>query len=360
LFSIKNFNIRPGRKSRVLIAPLDWGLGHASRCIPIINYLKSIGCDVVIAIDGIQKNLLQQEFPNGSFIELPGYGITFSRNRVKTLIKILWQIPKILITIKRERHWLSHFLDKHEVDLVISDNRYGFSSEKTMSVFLTHQLTIKTYINKYAECWVPDFEGNTNMGGELSHPPDLPGIPVKFIGRLSRMTRQASPGKKTWLLIILSGPEPQRSIFEKILLNQLQAFSEDIVLVRGLPGESSAVVNYKHNLSIYNHLSTTALNELINSTTFIISRSGYSTVMDVTGFNKKCIFVATPGQSEQEYLARYLSSKGFCINVSQGRIDLKLVMQAAEMFNFLPFDIRDDQLYQHVIAGLINKLNQAD
>lgn len=369
---IKKFNINPKRKIVILIAPLDWGLGHASRCIPIIKFLKSIDCDVIIASNGIQQSLLQTEFPYLQFINLSGYRITFSKTRWKTLIKYFWQIPKILISINQENKWLQNFLVKNQVDAIISDNRYGLFNKNISSIFITHQLTIINpfgnffenllrkinyhYINKFNECWVPDFEGLDNMGGKLSHPDKMPSTSVKFLGRLSRIVKEKSFSKSIQLLIILSGPEPQRSIFEEILLAQLQTYVEDTVLIRGLPGETKSLINNKKNLSIYNHASAVVLNQYINEATFIISRSGYSTVMDLMGLMKKCIFVPTPGQSEQEYLAEYLSSRKFCLSYKQSKFHLDEVIREAASYKFENFKHSENDQYKKVITDLISNL----
>ncbi len=369
---IEKFNIRPKKNPTFLIAPLDWGLGHATRCIPLITYLNSIGCEVIIATDGSQQLLLQTEFPALKFVKLSGYRITFSTNRGKTLIKILFQIPKILISINREWRWLKNFLLNNSVDVVISDNRYGFFSKEIVSIFITHQLTIKTpfkkvfefllrslnyhYINKFSECWVPDFKGSDNMGGELSHPHTLPTIPLKFLGRLSRIVHQEAFLEGIPLLIILSGPEPQRSIFENILLAQLSTYQELSVMVRGLPGEAKPLENGQQNLSIYNHLPAATLNQYINKATVIISRSGYSTIMDLIGLGKKCIFVATPGQSEQEYLADYLASENLCLSYRQSKFSLHKAMVEAASHHFATFKQSESDQHQKIIDDLIKGL----
>ncbi len=370
---IEKFNIQPGKGIKFLIAPLDWGLGHATRCVPIIKYLQSIGCEVIVAAEGSQQSLLQAEFPTLKFVKLPGYRIIFSTNRVKTLIKILGQIPKILISINQERRWLQNFLLNNNIDVIISDNRYGFLSKKVTSIFITHQLTIKTpfgrifesllrnlnyrFISRFTECWVPDFEDAYNMGGKLSHPDIMPSIPVKYLGRLSRIVQEGPFPKRIRLLLILSGPEPQRSIFEKILLAGLPAYKESSVLIRGLPGEAESLVNDQENLSIYNHLPAAALNQYINDATFIISRSGYSTVMDLIGLWKKCIFVPTPGQSEQEYLAENLSSKRFCLSYKQSKFNLNTAINEAASYDFKFFKHPGNDQYKKVVTDLISNLH---
>src|SRR5580700_502801 len=171
---------------KVLVAPLAWGLGHATRCIPIIKELINQGCTVIIAAGGIQKAVLQEEFPDLSFVEIPGFCIKYGKNRAFTLLKILFSIPKILIGIKRENQWLRRFAGREGLDLVISDNRYGLYGAGVYSVFMTHQLAIRTsfgavadelvrrmnyaFIRRFSACWVPDVAGPGNLAGKLSHP----------------------------------------------------------------------------------------------------------------------------------------------------------------------------------------------
>ncbi len=246
------------KRAKILLAPLDWGLGHATRCIPIVKELLSLDCEVIIAATGVQKALLEQEFPFLPFVELPGYRVKYGKNRALTLLKIVAGIPKILIRIKAENAWLRAFQERERVDAVISDNRYGLYHADVFSVFITHQLLIRTpfgsridgilqriqyrWLNRFSICWVPDLPGKDSLAGELSHPRQLPSIPVRYIGTLSRFEKkEILPGCD--LLILLSGPEPQRTLLEKILLDQLSACPGKIILVRGLLAEGIAFLH---------------------------------------------------------------------------------------------------------------------
>src|SRR5579872_4451593 len=186
---------------RVLVAPLDWGLGHATRCIPVIKELINQRCEVIIATDGAQRALLQEEFSSLTFVELPGYGVKYHKKRALTILRLMASIPKILIRIKQEKAWLKQFTAHEQVDLVISDNRYGLVAPGIFCVLITHQLLIKTpfgawadhalqllnyrMIDKFSRCWVPDAE-TEGLAGALSHPRRLPAIPTRYIGWLSR------------------------------------------------------------------------------------------------------------------------------------------------------------------------------
>ena len=189
---------------KLLVAPLDWGLGHATRCVPVISDLLNNDCEVWLAGEGKQEKLLREEFPSLSFLPLKGYRIKYAKNGLTG--KILLQIPSILRSIKEENKWLKEQVNKFGFEAVVSDNRYGLYHEKIFSVFITHQLCIKSslgkwsekilqqwnykFINRFHECWVPDEKGENNLAGELSHPVKMPLIPTKYIGALSRFVQK--------------------------------------------------------------------------------------------------------------------------------------------------------------------------
>jgi uncharacterized protein (TIGR00661 family) len=363
-------NSSSSHKLKVLIAPLDWGLGHATRCIPVIKQLLAVGCEVIIASEKAQQKLLQLEFPGLHFVELRGYRLKYGNKRWQTLLKIILQIPKILTEINRENKWLQRFLKKQNIDIVISDNRYGLSSSKIFSVFITHQLCIQTlfgkmlekklqkinyhFINKFDCCWIPDFEKENILAGELSHPLMPPNIPVYYIGLLSRFEKIKTTEIKNDLLIILSGPEPQRTIFENLLIAQLKKITGKIILVRGLPDEKN-ILNIP-GVEIYNHLTSEDLNKIICESDFIISRSGYSTVMDLVKLGSKSILVPTPGQSEQEYLAEYLSKNKIAYSIRQEKFLLDDALEGAKQFSYLQNEVPDQHLLESAIDALIKKI----
>ncbi|NOU39271.1 MAG: glycosyltransferase [Ferruginibacter sp.] len=282
-------------------------------------------------------------------------------------LKILSQIFSIKNKIKKENIWLQNIIDDHNIDIVISDNRFGLHSKKAHCIFITHQLAIKTgfalsniivqkinynYINKYNECWVPDDGGKNNLAGELSHPQNMPSVLVKYIGILSRFKKEEII-KKYDLLILLSGPEPQRSIFEKILLKQLENLPLKIVLVRGLPNDKKTVI--LKNVEIYNHLSSSDLNKIILQSEIIIARSGYTTIMDLATLAAKAIFVPTPGQTEQEYLAGYLFLNKLSISKTQANFNIENALQEIKTTTLSPFQITSNLALQNAITHLQQK-----
>jgi predicted glycosyltransferase len=357
--NINKINIQ----KRALVVPLDWGLGHATRCVPIITVLLAQGFEVFIGAEGAGAALLKKEFPLLKILPFQGYRIFYSKNKMYFLWKVMAQFPKIMKAIFIENRWLKKIINEHKIDIVISDNRFGLYNKDVRCIFITHQLQIKTgnsftekivqkvnytYINKFDECWVIDEKGNRNLAGDLSHPIELPNTKVKYIGALSRL-KKYEVEKQYDLLAILSGPEPQRTIFENILLTQMQFLKLDMVLVRGLPAEENILEI--EDLKIYNHLPATVLNELILASKKIIARSGYTTVMDIAALQQKAIFVPTPGQTEQEYLAKYLSMKKYCIAEKQDGFNLQNALDKLENTALVPYPtIENDLLLEAIIA----------
>jgi predicted glycosyltransferase len=371
---VKNF-------SRILFCPLDWGIGHATRCIPVIRHLREQKHEIIIAADGRSFDFLKEYFPDLQFIRLPGFRVSYpSENSMA--FKIAAQSPAILFGIYREHQRLKKIIRNYEVNMVISDNRFGMWSKKIWSVYLTHQLQIKApvkmkwaepwllmahqwFINQYDECWIPDVPGIINLSGDLSHQHPLPKN-GHYIGILSRFENPERPifpaaRKKTpELLILLSGPEPQRTIFEKIILNELALYPQkNVVILQGLPGPK----HYSSPLpgvAIYNHLPDDEMGQLIRQAGLIICRPGYSTIMDLVSLGRNAILVPTPGQTEQEYLARHLSTDGLFCRIDQEDFSLNLALEAGQQ---LPesIDFQNDRSLleariNHLTYGLTRKL----
>jgi uncharacterized protein (TIGR00661 family) len=363
----KNFN-RKTAPPRILVVPLDWGLGHATRCIPIIKELLNNDCEVLIGAGGPQKSLLQKEFPELTYLFAPAYNMWYSRRKSFFIPAILFQLPKLLFTIYKEQAWLKKVVKEERIDGVISDNRFGLYHSTIPTVYITHQLLIKTgnpftekimqqlhyrFIKKYTACWVPDVEQEPSLAGELSHPVNsLPTI--KYLGCLSRFEKLPGIEKKYALLILLSGPEPQRSIFEKILLQQLTSFNGKVLFVRGLPGDRS-INEQKENLQIVNHLSSNELNRSIQEADMVIGRSGYTTIMDLVKLQQKAILIPTPGQTEQEYLSKHLMEQKLFYSVEQDSFSLENIIKQEKKLSFV-IPLYDMEQYKKVVANFVNQL----
>jgi UDP-N-acetylglucosamine transferase subunit ALG13 len=302
---------------------------------------------VIVAATGVQRALLQEEFASLTFVDLPGYHVKYGKNRAITILRLICSIPKILIRIKQERAWLRGFAAREGLDLVISDNRYGLAVPGIFCVFITHQLLIRTpfgrwtdlllqrmnyrLIDRFSRCWIPDIGGGGSLAGQLSHPGRMPKVTTRYIGVLSRMEGQAAskvqeedqtaPGG-TDVLVLLSGPEPQRSLLEQRILKQARVLADRIVLVRGLPGGGKTLIDVPMTVTVHDHLPAAKLERLMAEARLVIARSGYSTVMDLARMGKSTVLIPTPGQTEQEYLGRYLAEKGRAVCIQQNKFNL--------------------------------------
>jgi uncharacterized protein (TIGR00661 family) len=352
----------------VLIAPLDWGLGHATRCIPVIKAFLQLKWKVVLAADGQTKMLLQQEFPFLQVEHITGYHIRYSTHANRLLLKIVSQIPKILSAIKNEHSWLSEYIQNHKIDLIVSDNRYGFYSKKIKSIFITHQLQIKTgnrfsdaiirkinyhFIKNFNECWVADTSNSINAAGELSHPNSFPSVKTIYLGLLSRFIKTNTfPENKYDCCIVLSGPEPQRTILENAILQDLPFLKLKILLVRGKP-QTERNLPVPNHVEVHNHLSGITLQEAFEQSAFILSRSGYTTVMEILSLQKKSILIPTPGQPEQEYLGKKLAANHLAYCTSQESFSLIKSWNAAASYPYAHLDlpIFNEKVLYRLLSG---------
>jgi len=353
----------------ILIAPLDWGLGHTTRCIAIIRLLLDNQCKVIVACNPIQKALLKQEFTEITFIPLAGYNIQYSKTKRLLPLMLIVQLPKIVRAIISENIFLRKILANNAIDAVISDNRYGFFTKKVASVFITHQLTIKapypwlekliqlinySYINRFDYCWVPDYAGEKNIAGLLSHPKRLPKTPIQYLGPLSRFSKSTLIANQSFTYkycIILSGPEPQRTILEEIILAQIATTNEKGTLIRAKLDAETDLPNH-NSLTIENHLSGNDLQKVIESAEFVITRSGYTSVMELLSLEKKMILIPTPGQTEQEYLGNKLMQQQWAIVIEQHKFNLKTALETATHFPF-HFPSHDDEGLNKVITNFL-------
>lgn len=312
--------IHKGQHRKILVAPLNWGLGHAARSIPIINSLKQQKFQPILGGDGASLDLLKKEFPELPFYELPSSSVNYTENGKLLKFKLLAQLPKFLKTLSEERSLTENIHKKENLSGIISDNRLGVICDKIPSIYVTHQIQVlsgntslmtsyfhQKFMSKFKECWVPDFESN-ELAGELSRPGKI-NSNLKYIGPLSRF-KPHSQSKKWDIVVILSGPEPQRSILEDKLIKTLGKHKGKILIIRGVVEEEQSK-RQLGNLTIVNFMLQDELSEAIERGKLIISRSGYTTVMDLHKLRARVFFIPTPGQYEQEYLARHLKEKGY-------------------------------------------------
>lgn len=307
-------------KKNILVAPLNWGLGHATRCIPIIRELEKNGYTPILASDGIALQLLQKEFPHLQSLQLPSYKIEYSKNGDDFKWKLIKNSPKMIEAIFAEKKIVKKWLAEYTLCGIISDNRLGVYSKKIPSVIITHQLNVlsgKTtwissklhqhFIKKFTECWVPDCEKFSNLTGKLGHLKKTT-LTLKYIGPLSRLEKKELPIQYN-LMVILSGPEPQRTFLEDKLKNEISHFTGKVLFVKGILDEQQQI-EIIENVTYYNFMTSTEIEKAMNESEIVLSRSGYTTIMDLAKLEKKAFFIPTPGQFEQEYLAKRMKRNG--------------------------------------------------
>ncbi|WNJ21405.1 glycosyltransferase [Pontibacter sp. G13] len=339
---------------RILVAPLDWGLGHATRCIPIIEALQENGAEPLIAGAGNGLKILQGQFPDIPTLELPSYQIRYAKGRhlVPALMK---QVPSILRTIKEEKALVDEWITKYNITGIISDNRYGVRSTRVPSVVICHQLAAKApkrlawgdpivrrahmyTLRHFDEVWVPDSQ-KVALSESMAHGNWVPSK-VSYLGLLSRFFGKEMPadfetpelkGKTPNIVAVISGPEPQRSqLVEKIKQQALSA-GVDIWMVLGQPKLKH--VKQEGGVLLIPHLKTPDMHRLLGTAEIVISRSGYTSLMDYLAIGtKKNILVATPGQTEQEFLAERLHERKIALNILQKNFELTEALEEVEEF----------------------------
>lgn len=315
------------KHERILIAPLNWGLGHAARCIPLIKKYRDEGHDVLLAANGEAFHLLSKEFPTIPFVRLPEWNIRYARSSSQTLA-MFWQFPFFVFHALWEHWLLKKIVRQHGITVIISDNRFSLWNKQIKSIYLTHQLMVKMppsmaflehavwklhrwVIFHYDECWIPDTPGEDNLSGDLSHQYALPPH-ARFIGWLSRfpVVSTFQPEKHYQYLCLVSGPEPQRTLFEQSLMDRFGKSEQSVLLIRGKPSDYPAVFSVG-SVDVMAHSPDDVLQQYMLDTPVIICRSGYSTLMDLAVLGIENVeLVPTPGQTEQIYLAtRYHERK---------------------------------------------------
>lgn len=353
----------------VFASMLDWGLGHTTRCIPILNEFINQGFPLIIGCTALQKKILQPEIPQASFKMLKGYNIRYSPGKLLFTLKIILQLPKIFKTCYIERKWLKIHLKKtnYKSIIVFSDNRPGFYHHRAFNIYMTHQLTIHTgsaittklatlmhrrVIRKFNECWIPDTKSHS-LSGQLSKDSNIK-VPKRYIGPLSRL-RYIPAAKVYDIAFVLSGPEPQRTILENVIFNQVRMCREHkIIIVRGKLSGPEQKPDLPKNVICHDYLATGELNRVMCSSKLIVCRSGYSGIMDLVCTHSKAVLIPTPGQGEQQYLAALMSENKIFMKAAQNRLVLTKIVEASGCFPFTKVEADFDS-FRQTITGLTNR-----
>jgi len=330
-------------KKNILICPLEWGLGHAARMIPVAKKLQEMNNNIFIGSGDEHLALFRAEMEGVRYINFSGFRPGYSRHFPQYFIMLL-KTPLLLYHIILEHHRLKKIIRDNKIDIVISDNRFGLWNKNVTSVYVTHlpliplpkafkllefigALMHRAVITQHSLCFIPDLPGGENVSGRLSHGVRLPdnvrftGIISRFISSGEQKSDQISDFRHN--TVILSGPEPQRGMLKQKLVSILSKKEPPTVVLEGRPDKENGILK-SDNIICYNHLSAPQMTEMIKGSESIISRSGYTTIMDLIALNCSALLIPTPGQTEQEYLAEYLSGKGWFNMTTQKDLDDKV------------------------------------
>jgi len=361
----KNYNI--------LICPLEWGLGHAGRMIPLVKKLQERQNNIFIGSGKEHQSFFRNELQGITYVDFKGFKPGYSRI-LPQYIALLLKTPLLLYHIIAEHFRLNRIIQDHKIDIVISDNRFGLWNRKIKSVYVTHQLVIpfpenlknfewigvlfhRFIIKKYSLCFIPDLPGELNVSGRLAHKVRHTEN-TRFIGILSRfantVTSQESKARFPHNTVILSGPEPQRGILRQKLIEILKHREPPTVILEGKPG-SSTETSRSENIISYNHLPADEMQDLITGSTSIVTRSGYTSVMELISLNCSALLVPTPGQTEQEYLAKYLSAKGWFSAVSQSRLNADTALPSQKLLWTSEIIDESRELLEEALDELLNQ-----
>jgi UDP-N-acetylglucosamine transferase subunit ALG13 len=332
-----------------------------------VRYLQGLGHHIMFAGNEWQRNYIDNSFNDIETIHLPGYDVHYGKGSF--MLSMFGQLPKLLRAVKEEHNWLGRLVKERKLDGIISDNRYGLYNKSIPSVIMTHQLQIQTgmgmdrtlmrlhyrYLENFAQQWIVDVRGDNNLSGALAHPNALPAN-AHYIGLLSQLTPAPNIVQGNKILVLLSGPEPQRTVLEELLWKQVVLLKEEVIFVAGsddihVPKEIPANVTY------HKRLSRQTLQPLIEAAEMVVCRSGYSTLMDLVRLNKKAILIPTPGQTEQEYLGKHLHEQGIFYCAPQKDLNLQKALGAATHFPFRKIELSNAfEMYRPVTDGWLASL----
>jgi UDP:flavonoid glycosyltransferase YjiC (YdhE family) len=360
---------------RILVSPLSWGLGHATRDLPIIRDFLARGHHVTVAAEGRALTLLKQESPQCDFVELKDYPPPYSASRF-FVPKFLAMAPTMLRAIAREARNVKALLRERTFDLILSDNRFNVRSPRIPSFVISHQLRFMTppgtawlepvteyfnyrYLKPFDGIIVPDMgDEQANLTGRLAHQVRWLARTGKvyYAGILSSASR-VDTAEDVDVFISISGPEPQRTELERIILEHIPDVDGGrVVITLGQP-EIKEVRQLTDRVTVHGYLDRAGQQEMLNRAKLVVCRSGYTTIMELAELGKKALLIPTPGQTEQEYLGRFYAERGYFHSVSQYSLDLARDLEAARKTGGAPFSSNTkanvERLYCELFAPIL-------
>lgn len=357
---------------KVLVAPLDWGLGHATRCVPVVREFLRQGADVELAVVKANANLFREIFPDLRQHVAPSYNVVYPKHGFNMGLWLLKNSAHLNLVMRYEHRYAEEMVRRFGFDILFSDNRFGFCSSKAHSIYMTHQRRIAfpkalsvfegvgeiwhaNIMKHFDEVWVPDLEQAPGYAGNLSHVSRTP-RPVRFVGALTRFAGipLKDPAKDLGVVAVVSGVEPARTQFENRLRESLAKIPGKHVMILGKPaaGPKSWI---EGNILFHNHLPTDEFAETVRRARWVVSRGGYSTIMDMAVLGAKNIFVPTPGQYEQQILARNLENAGFAARISERKLSGETLAAAMGM-NVLELPFPETGLLESAVTDVFKRI----
>ncbi len=409
---------------KVLVAPLDWGLGHATRCVPVVREFLRAGAEVELAVVKANANFFREVFPELRQRLAPSYNIVYPKHGYNMALWLLKNSMHLNAVMRYEHHFAEEMVERHGYDVLFSDNRFAFYSKNALSIYMTHQRRIAfprafaaferigvmwhaNIMRKFDEVWVPDLEIYPGYAGSLSHSGATPGDkPMRFVGTLSRFSEMgndgnalgnapapvdlerevdlmsvsefmahsanaewdAAPEKRTSgnhsfemranykVVAVVSGVEPARTLFEQQLRDALAQIPGRHMMILGKPSAEQKTWT-EGNIEFHTHLATNDFADAVKRADFVVSRGGYSTVMDMAELGAKCIFVPTPGQFEQIVLAHDLSKAGYAVEIPADELSAETLANAFEKSVKMP-KVEKQNLLHDAVENVVRRFKE--
>ena len=375
---------------KILVAPLDWGLGHATRCVPIVREFLRAGAEVELAVVKANATFFREVFPDLRQRLAPSYNIVYPKHGYNMGLWLLKNSLHLNAVMKYEHHFAEEMVKRHGYDVLFSDNRFAFYSKNAYSIYMTHQRRIAfpqafsaferigvmwhtNVMRKFDEVWVPDLEFFPGYAGSLSHTGAAPSQKkLRYVGPLSRFSecqpvhepeaasldfeKIASKSARYKVVAVVSGVEPARSQFEQQLRHALADIPGRHLMILGKP--SAGIKSWTEgNIEFYTHLPTNEFADAVKRADFVVSRGGYSTVMDMAELGAKCIFVPTPGQYEQLVLAEDLSKAGYAVEIPAGKLSARTLLKAFDSCVQFPSPAKQNML-RDAVKNVVEKIKE--
>ncbi|MGH8215001.1 MAG: glycosyltransferase [Rhodanobacteraceae bacterium] len=340
---------------RILYGVYHWGLGHATRSLGLIQALLERGDEVTILMQpGAGMSLLQSELGDAcEYFPFRDTPAPFSRYPVVFYLRMTAAMPWVLAGYRREHRVTEKLVAERHFDCVVSDSRFGVWSSEVPSYCIFHSIhQVVPFFSRFTERvteWgqrdllkgftkilIPDVADNGGLSGWLGHDPDFDWGEGRLvhIGPLSSVPRM-DVEQDIDVFFSVSGIEPQRGLLEDLVLAALPRLSGKIVVTLGRPkndGERREIAG----ATVHGYLNRERQAEMLNRAKLVMTRSGYTTLMELAGLGRRALFVATPGQSEQEYLARFHRERGHVWSVEQKHLDIPRDLERARAANGIP------------------------